>query len=131
MSYIFVIVGMINFVLQGLSRNIIFFYFFVACIINGFLLLFEEAKAGKIASLFSILSFVILFMTSLYYHFLYGGIINDYLIIMVEAVILSILTAISILPIKNSKNLSSQEREVLLYMEQRWTIKQVEFEDLD
>lgn len=112
MSYIFVIAGMLNFVLQGLSRNILFFYVFVACMIGGFLLLFVETKVGKILSLFSILSFVLLFVASLYYHFLYGCVINDYLIIMAECVIISMLTAISILPIKNSKNLSSQEREV-------------------
>ena len=128
MSYFFIVVAMTNLILQSHSRNLTFFYVFVASVIGGFILLFAETKTGKIASLSSILLYMILSAISLYYHFLYGCVINDYIIIMTEAVILSMLTAISILPIKNSKNLSSQEREVLLYMEQRWTIKQVECE---
>lgn len=103
MSYFFIVVAMTNLILQGQSRNIVFFYVFVVCIVNGFLLLFMETKTGKIASLSSILLYMILSAISLYYHFLYGCVINDYIIIMTEAVILSMLTAISILPIKNSR----------------------------
>lgn len=117
MSYIFVVVGILNFALQSSSRNIMYFYVFVVCIICGFILLFAETKNEKIASLFSILSFVLLSAISLYYHFLYGCVINDYLIIMVETIIISMLTAISILPIK-AKTSRRKKREVLPYMEQ-------------
>ena len=107
MNYIFVVVGILNFALQSSSRNIMYFYVFVVCIICGFILLFAETKFGKVLSLFSMLSFMLLFAISSHYHFLYDAVINDYLIIMSEAFILSMLTAVSILPIKNSKNLSS------------------------
>jgi membrane-bound ClpP family serine protease len=131
MSYFFIVVAMTNLILQSHSRNLTFFYVFVASVIGGFILLFAETKTGKIASLSSILLYMILSAISLYYHFLYGCVINDYLIIMVECIILSMLTAISILPIKIAKTSRRKKREVLPYMEQRWTIKQVEFEDLD
>ena len=116
MSYILAIAGITNFILQGLSRNLLFFYAFVACMIGGFILLFAETKTGKIASLSSILLYMILSAISLYYHFLYGCVINDYLIIMVECIILSMLTAISILPIKIAKTSRRKKREVLPYM---------------
>ena len=110
MSYFFIVVAMTNLILQSHSRNLTFFYVFVASVIGGFILLFAETKTGKILSLFSILLCMILSAISLYYHFLYGGIINDYLIIMVETVILSMLTAVSILPIKIAKTSRRNEQ---------------------
>ena len=104
MSYFIFLVGMVNYYLLTISRNITFFYVFIACIISGYILLFEKPKFSKIVSLLSVLSFVILSAISLYYHFLYNGVMNDYLILLAECVILSLLTAISILPIKIKKS---------------------------
>lgn len=103
MSYLFLFVGMVNYYLLTISRNITFFDVFIMCAINGFALLFSETKIGKIALLLSVPLYIIFSAISLYYHHLYGGVINDYLIIMAEAVILSMLTANSILPIKIAK----------------------------
>lgn len=97
--------GFANAILQIYSKNILFTYFFIICTVTALSLDYVDKKIGKIFIGISLLLFMCLFAVALHHHILYGSMINDYIYIMTEIVIISLLTAIAILPTKR-KSLS-------------------------
>lgn len=93
--------GIANLLLQILSRNILFIYVFIVFTVGAITIDVYKTKIGKVLTALSVIAYISLLVTSIYYHLLFGTLVLDYLIIAAETVFALLLTVVSICHLKN------------------------------
>lgn len=99
-----------NILLQVMSRNIIYAYVFLIYTLGAMAIDLFDKKYGKILVAAIFFAYAILLSVCIYNHIIYDVILFDYIFVSIETVIIAILTAVAILPIKE-KNSLAQARE--------------------
>ena len=99
-----------NILLQVMSRNIIYGYVFVIYTLGAMAIDLFDKKYGKIFMVAIFFAYASLLSVCIYNHIIYDVILFDYIFVSIETVIIAILTAVAILPIKE-KNSLAQARE--------------------
>ena len=99
-----------NILLQVMSRNIIYAYVFLIYTLGAMAIDLFDKKYGKILLTAIFFAYAILLSVCIYNHIIYDVILFDYIFVSIETVIIAILTAVAILPIKE-KNSLAQARE--------------------
>ena len=94
-----------NIFLQAMSKNVIYAYVFFVYTLAAISIDIFDKKYGKIFMAAIFLAYAILLSVCIYNHIIYDVILLDYIFVSIETVIVAILTAIAILPIKE-KSLS-------------------------
>ena len=94
-----------NILLQVMSRNIIYGYVFVIYTLGAMAIDLIDEKYGKIFMAAIFFAYAILLSVCIYNHIIYDVILFDYIFVFLETIIVAILTAVAILPIKE-KSLS-------------------------
>ena len=92
-----------NVLLQVMSKNIIYAYVFVIYTLGAMAIDLFDKKYGKIFMAAIFLAYTLLFVNCIYNHIIYEVILLDYIFVSIETVIVAILTAIAILPIKEPR----------------------------
>ena len=96
-----------NILLQIMSRNIIYAYVFLIYTLGAMAIDLYDKKYGKIFMAAIFLAYTLLFVNCIYNHIIYEVILLDYIFVSIETVIVAILTAIAILPIKEKVSRAS------------------------
>ena len=99
-----------NILLQVMSRNIIYAYVFLIYTLGAMAIDLFDKKYGKILVAAIFFAYAFLLSVCIYNHIIYDVILFDYIFVSIETVIIAILTAVAILPIKE-KNSLAQARE--------------------
>ena len=99
-----------NILLQVMSRNIIYAYVFLIYTLGAMAIDLFDKKYGKILVTAIFFAYAFLIVNCIYNHIIYDVILFDYIFVSIETVIIAILTAVAILPIKE-KNSLAQARE--------------------
>ena len=99
-----------NILLQVMSRNIIYAYVFLIYTLGAMAIDLFDKKYGEILVTAIFFAYAILLSVCIYNHIIYDVILFDYIFVSIETVIIAILTAVAILPIKE-KNSLAQARE--------------------
>ena len=94
-----------NVLLQVMSKNIIYAYVFVIYTLGAMAIDLFDKKYGKIFMVAIFFAYASLLSVCIYNHIIYDVILFDYIFVSIETVIIAILTAVAILPIKE-KSLS-------------------------
>ena len=94
-----------NILLQVMSRNIIYAYVFLIYTLGAMAIDLFDKKYGKIFMVAIFFAYASLLSVCIYNHIIYDVILFDYIFVSIETVIIAILTAVAILPIKE-KSLS-------------------------
>lgn len=94
-----------NILLQVMSRNIIYAYVFLIYTLGAMAIDLFDKKYVKILLTAIFFAYAFLIVNCIYNHIIYDVILFDYIFVSIETVIIAILTAIAILPIKE-KSLS-------------------------
>ena len=94
-----------NGLLQAMSKNIIYCYVFLIYTLGAMAIDLYDKKYGKIFMMAIFFAYALLIVNCIYNHIIYGVILLDYIFVSIETVIVAILTAVAILPIKE-KSLS-------------------------
>ena len=102
--------AIMNGLLQAMSKNIIYVYVFIIYTLGAMAIDLFDKKYGKIFMAAIFLAYTLLFVNCIYNHIIYDVILLDYIFVSIETVIVAILTAVAILPIKE-KNSLAQARE--------------------
>lgn len=97
--------AIMNGLLQAMSKNIIYVYVFVIYTLGAMAIDLFDKKYGKIFMAAIFLAYAILLSVCIYNHIIYDVILLDYIFVSIETIIVAILTAVAILPIKE-KSLS-------------------------
>ena len=98
-----------NILLQVMSRNIIYGYVFVIYTLGAMAIDLFDKKYGEILVAAIFFAYAILLSVCIYNHIIYDVILFDYIFVSIETVIIAILTAVAILPIK--EKILSRRRE--------------------
>ena len=98
-----------NILLQVMSRNIIYAYVFLIYTLGAMAIDLFDKKYGKIFMVAIFFAYAILLSVCIYNHIIYDVILFDYIFVSIETVIIAILTAVAILPIK--EKILSRRRE--------------------
>ena len=98
-----------NVLLQVMSRNIIYAYVFVIYTLGAMAIDLFDKKYGKILVAAIFFAYAFLIVNCIYNHIIYDVILLDYIFVSIETVIVVILTAVAILPIKEKR--LSRKRE--------------------
>ena len=98
-----------NGLLQAMSKNIIYCYVFLIYTLGAMAIDLFDKKYGKIFMAAIFLAYTLLFVNCIYNHIIYDVILLDYIFVSIETVIVAILTAVAILPIKEKR--LSRKRE--------------------
>ena len=98
-----------NILLQVMSRNIIYAYVFLIYTLGAMAIDLFDKKYGKILVAAIFFAYAILLSVCIYNHIIYDVILFDYIFVSIETVIIAILTAVAILPIKEKR--LSRKRE--------------------
>ena len=92
-----------NGLLPAMSKNIIYCYVFLIYTLGAMAIDLYDKKYGKIFMAAIFLAYTLLFVNCIYNHIIYEVILLDYIFVSIETVIVAILTAIAILPIKEPR----------------------------
>ena len=95
--------AIMNGLLQAMSKNIIYVYVFIIYTLGAMAIDLFDKKYGKIFMAAIFLAYTLLFVNCIYNHIIYEVILLDYIFVSIETVIVAILTAIAILPIKEPR----------------------------
>ena len=98
-----------NILLQVMSRNIIYAYVFLIYTLGAMAIDLFDKKYGEILVAAIFFAYAILLSVCIYNHIIYDVILFDYIFVSIETVIIAILTAVAILPIK--EKILSRRRE--------------------
>lgn len=101
--------AIMNGLLQAMSKNIIYCYVFLIYTLGAMAIDLFDKKYGKIFMAAIFLAYTLLFVNCIYNHIIYDVILLDYIFVSIETVIVAILTAVAILPIKEKR--LSRKRE--------------------
>jgi len=96
-----------NGLLQAMAKNAIYSYVFFIFILGAMAIDLFDKKYGKIFMATIFLAYTLLFVNCIYNHIIYDVILLDYIFVSIETVIVAILTAIAILPIKEKVSRAS------------------------
>ena len=99
-----------NILLQVMSRNIIYAYVFVFYTLGAMAVDLFDKKYGKIFMATIFFAYAILLSVCIYNHIIYDIILFDYIFVSIETIIVAILTAVAILPIKENVSRTSGRR---------------------
>ena len=97
--------AIMNGLLQAMSKNIVYVYVFIIYTLGAMAIDLYDKKYGKIFMAAIFLAYAILLSVCINNHIIYDVILFDYFFVFLETIIIAILTAIAILPIKE-KSLS-------------------------
>ena len=97
--------AIMNGLLQAMSKNIVYVYVFIIYTLGAMAIDLYDKKYGKILVTAIFFAYAILLSVCIYNHIIYDVILFDYIFVSIETVIIAILTAVAILPIKE-KSLS-------------------------
>ena len=97
--------AIMNGLLQAMSKNIIYVYVFIIYTLGAMAIDLFDKKYGKIFMAAIFFAYALLIVNCIYNHIIYDVILFDYIFVFLETIIIAILTAIAILPIKE-KSLS-------------------------
>ena len=89
-----------NGLLQAMSKNIIYCYVFLIYTLGAMVIDLYDKKYGKILLTAIFFAYAFLIVNCIYNHIIYDVILLDYIFVFLETIIVAILTAIAILPIK-------------------------------
>ena len=92
-----------NGLLQAMSKNIIYCYVFLIYTLGAMAIDLYDKKYGKIFMAVIFLAYTLLFVNCIYNHIIYDVILLDYIFVSIETVIVTTLTAIAILSIKEPR----------------------------
>ena len=95
-----------NGLLQAMSKNIIYCYVFLIYTLGAMAIDLYDKKYGKIFMVAIFFAYAILLSVCIYNHIIYDVILFDYIFVSIETVIIAILTAVAILPIKEKNSLA-------------------------
>ena len=112
--------AIMNGLLQAMSKNIIYVYVFVIYTLGAMAIDLFDKKYGKIFMAAIFLAYAILLSVCIYNHIIYDVILLDYIFVSIETIIVAILTAVAILPIKE-KSLS-RKRETFSTQSDEWIL---------
>lgn len=104
-----------NGLLQAMSKNIIYAYVFSIYTLGAMAIDLYDRKFGKIFMAFIFCLYALLLFVCVHNHFVYAVPVYDYVFVFAQTTIITILTIIAILPIKE-KSLSPK-RETFLHRE--------------
>ncbi len=104
-----------NGLLQAMSKNIIYAYVFSIYTLGAMAIDLYDRKFGKIFMAFIFGLYALLLFVCVHNHFVYAVPVYDYVFVFAQTTIITILTIIAILPIKE-KSLSPK-RETFLHRE--------------
>lgn len=104
-----------NGLLQVMSKNIIYCYVFFIFTLGAMAIDLFDKKYGKILMAAIFFAYALLLFVCVHNHFVYAVPIYDYVFVFAQTTIITILTIIAILPIKE-KSLS-RKRETFLHRE--------------
>ena len=104
-----------NILLQVMSRNIIYAYVFLIYTLGAMAIDLFDKKYGKILMAAIFFAYALLLFVCVHNHFVYAVPVYDYVFVFAQTTIITILTIIAILPIKE-KSLSPK-RETFLHRE--------------
>ncbi len=104
-----------NGLLQVMSKNILYCYVFLIYTLGAMAIDLYDKKFGKIFMSFIFCSYALLLFVCVHNHFVYAVPVYDYVFVFAQTTIITILTIIAILPIKE-KSLSPK-RETFLHRE--------------
>lgn len=105
-------VGILNMVLQTLSRNLLFFFAFVFMICAAIVLTFKESRSlfAKLFAAATLLGGLCLLTAAICRHILVGVYVWDYLLIAIETAAALLLMLLSLLPEKNNGSPDGESR---------------------
>ena len=89
-----------NIFLQAMSKNIIYGYVFLIYTLGAMAIDLYDRKFGKIFMAFIFCLYALLLFVCVHNHFIYDVPVYDYIFIFAQTTIVTILTVIAILPIK-------------------------------
>ena len=92
-----------NGVLQAMTKNIIYCYVFLIYTLGAMAIDLYDKKYGKILVVAIFFAYAFLIVNCIYNHIIYDVILFDYIFVFLETIIIAILTAIAILPIKEKR----------------------------
>ena len=98
-----------NGLLQVMSKNIIYCYVFFIFTLGAMAIDLFYKKYGKILMAAIFFAYAFLIVNCIYNHIIYDVILLDYIFVFLETIIVAILTAVAILPIK--EKILSRRRE--------------------
>ena len=104
-----------NGLLQVMSKNILYCYVFLIYTLGAMAIDLYDKKFGKLFMTFVFCLYALLLFVCVHNHFVYDVPIYDYIFVFAQTTIITILTIIAILPIKE-KSLSPK-RETFLHRE--------------
>ena len=89
-----------NGLLQAMSKNILYCYVFLIYTLGAMAIDLYDKKFGKIFMSFIFCSYALLLFVCVHNHFVYAVPVYDYVFVFAQTTIVTILTIIAILPIK-------------------------------
>ena len=104
-----------NGLLQVMSKNILYCYVFLIYTLGAMAIDLYDTKFGKIFMAFIFCLYALLLFVCVHNHFVYDVPVYDYVFVFAQTTIITIMSAIAILPIKE-KSLSTK-RETFLHRE--------------
>lgn len=92
-----------NGLLQAMSKNIIYCYVFFIFTLGAMAIDLFDKKYGKIFMAFVLCLYALLMFVCVHNHFVYDTSVYDYIFVFAQTTIITILTVIAILPIKEPR----------------------------
>lgn len=106
---VFLVSGVFEIILCLLSRNLTFFYIYVACIFLALTSLIPTIQLKVPSYIFSSIPLMMATLSAIKGQLIYGDYINDYIFILIQILLIFTLIIIDLLPDKSPDKKSSGE----------------------